>query len=409
MDMRNYRSFFRHAGLALAGVVMFLATCKAQKPVASGRIDNFCEWTLTGKVGNYTLTISGKGTIDTGGLGNDSPWGAWFRGIRTVVVREGVLGISGGTFRNCTGLTSVTIPASVSRIGMDVFWNCGQLTAIHVAASSEHFSSKDGVLFNKKKTVLLYFPVGKTGDYVIPGSVYIVDRGAFKECHGLTSVRVPRSVELIDAFSDCSRLTSIHVDAANKKYCSVDGVLFDKERTTLVRFPAGKTGDYVIPGTVTAIDRGAFRGCSSLTSVMIPGSVTEIGHSAFSRCVGLTSVTIPGSVTVIDQGTFSACGGLTSVIIPGSVVEVGSYAFTLCRNLTTVTIPASVVSFGWDIFKECDALTTVVNLSPVPRKIGVIFEPDVIFGGTLKVPAGAVEAYKAAPVWGKFGKIVAFD
>ena len=184
---------------------------------------------------------------------------------------------------------------------------------------------------------------------------------AFYGCTGLTSVTIPNSVTSIgsSAFSGCSGLTSIDVASDNSNYCSVDGVLFNKDKTTLIQYPGGKQGAYTIPNSVTSIGYAAFSGCSGLTSVTIPNSVTSIGAGAFNGCTGLTSVTIPNSVTSIGDGAFSGCTGLTSIEIPNSVTSIGRWAFYGCSGLTSIEIPNSVTSIGDYAFLGCSSLTSL--------------------------------------------------
>ncbi len=141
-----------------------------------------------------------------------------------------------------------TIPDSVTSIAGYAFWQCSGLTSIVVDASNTGYSSQDGVLYNKAKTVLIQYPGGKSGGFTIPDSVTSIGDGAFGGCTGLTSVTIPDSV------------TSI--------------------------------GDY------------AFYHCSGLTSVTIPNGVTSIGDYAFECCTGLTSLTIGNSVTSIGDYAF---------------------------------------------------------------------------------------------------------
>ena len=199
----------------------------------------------------------------------------------------------------------------------------------------------------------------------------------------MTSVTIPNSVTNIGnyAFWSGSGLTSINVGGGNAHYASVGGVLFNKAMTMLIQYPAGRSGTYAIPNTVTSIGIGGFAGCINLTSVTIPDSVTSIGDYAFESCSGLTSVTIPDSVTNIGNGAFSYCPYLTiitangananytnvggvffnkamttlmqcpvsltgSYAIPDTVTNIADSAFASCSGLTSVTIPDSVTSIG---------------------------------------------------------------
>jgi hypothetical protein len=188
---------------------------------------------------------------------------------------------------------------------------------------------------------------------VLPKSLTTIGEGAFAECQYLTSITIPASVTSIGgetpvgAFVGCGKLTSITVGAANPAFSSVDGVLFDKEKTTLILFPQGKSGTYTIPSTVTSIGAGAFYGCSGLTGVTIPDSVTSIGGGAFANNQ-LTSVTIGNSVTSIGAVAF-ANNQLTSVIIGNSVTSIGAVAFQN-NQLTSVSIPDSVTSIDAGAF-----------------------------------------------------------
>ena len=153
-------------------------------------------------------------------------------------------------------------------------------------------------------------------------------------------------------------------------------------------------GNVVIPEEVTYMNRTR--------------KVTSIGSWAFEDCSGLTSVTIPNSVTSIGESAFYYCSSLTSVTIPNSVTSIGNYAFYNCSGLTSVTIGNSVTSIGYNAFAFCTNLTDFYCYAEgVPTANSYAFGDSPVKKVTLHVPAGAVNAYKAATPWNDFKEIVA--
>ena len=196
----------------------------------------------------------------------------------------------------------------------------------------------------------------------IDGETYTVTRigtDAFRDCKKLTSLNLSKTVTEIDlnALRDCSGLTEINVDGANTTLSSVDGVVFNKDKTELIRCPLGKTGSYTIPSSVTDIHYGAFLYCHNLMAIDIPNSVKHIDGAAFMNCVGLTEIAIPEGITEIASQIFDGCTSLTSVTIPESVTEIGGNAFEYCSSLTSITIPQNVTSISSSAFRGCDNLT----------------------------------------------------
>jgi len=278
-----------------------------------------------------------------------------------------------GVFFESFNITSVTLPDSITSIEEAAFMGSIGLTSI-----------------------------------TIPGNVTNIGVDAFSSCLALTNVAIPASVASIGdyAFFYCNNLTAIDVDAANPNYSSVDGVLFNKDQTTLMQFPFGKSGSYSIPSTVTNLadeafgindygDIGTFYSiysCSGLTNLNIPGSLVNIGTYAFSRCTGLQSVTIAYGISTIESNAFSWCPNLTGVSIPNSVTSIGDLAFyysglasvnmqeglisigeggfNFCTNLTSVTFPDGLTSIGERAFLFCSGLTnaiipaSVTNIGP---------------------------------------------
>jgi hypothetical protein len=119
--------------------------------------------------------------------------------LTNVIIPNSVTRISGGAFKGCTSLTSVTIPNSVTNIGVDAFEGCTSLTAINVVSDNKSYSSEDGVLFDKNKTELIQYPLGKVGAYVVPDGVIGIGKSAFETAASLTDITFPNSLKIINA------------------------------------------------------------------------------------------------------------------------------------------------------------------------------------------------------------------
>jgi hypothetical protein len=207
---------------------------------------------------------------------------------------------------------------------------------------------------------------GSAANVTIPEGVTTIGEGAFADSSRLTSVTIPSSVTSIneDAFQYCFRLTNITVDIQNNAYSSINGVLFNKDRTALILYPRNKQErNYNIPAGVTSIGNQAFSSCENLTSITIPSGVTSIGVLSFSGCSGLTSIIIPPSVASIGVSAFVFCDRLTSITISEGVTSIEAGAFIGCRSLTSVTIPSSVTFIGRFAFSTCGSLRNVSILA----------------------------------------------
>jgi hypothetical protein len=192
------------------------------------------------------------------------------------------------------------------------------------------------------------YPVTSIASYAFPGNI------------SLTNVTIGTGITNIGdyAFSDCTSLTAINVDASNPDYSSVDGVLFDQTRTTLIQYPASKTGTcYTIPYGVVSIGGASFYDSQSLTNVAIPNSVTSIGLESFYDCLNLLVIKIPNSVTNIGDWAFWACSSLNTVTIPASVTSIGSFAFLDCISLGAVYFEGDAPTDGGSIFGNDNGVT----------------------------------------------------
>ncbi len=259
-------------------------------------------------------------------------------------VPDDVTKIGDKAFSYHSNIPKLTIPASIEYIPVEDFEYCSALTEISVAGENANYSSTDGALFNKAQTELLLCPKGNEGSYSIPDTVTDVNKMAFRSSEKLTSVSVPASVESFasEPFYNCTELQSITVDPDNQYFCAEGDVLFNKNKTELIKYPGKKDGDsYDIPSTVKKICGRAFEYCSSLSAVTLPEGLLEIGNSAFTNCSSISAITIPASVSSIGNYAFSGNTGLETVTFKSSAPPtMGSDIFQSCIKLETIFVPA---------------------------------------------------------------------
>ena len=337
---------------------------------------------MAAKSGDYTYTVSnGKATITdvSTSLSGELV-------IPDTLDGYPVTAIGYQAFYRCDKLTAVTIPNGVTEIGHQAFYYCRALTSIS-----------------------------------LPDSLTTIGKMAFYYCRNLASIDLPIGVTAVGerAFAYCDKLTAIQAAADSTVYSSQDGVLFSKDKTTLLAYPEGKTATtyaiprgvvslgkeafyrsaflqtLTIPESVTTIGAAAFADCTALLQVDLPGSVFTIGAEAFRGCVALANInalagnrnfssqdgvlfnkdgtallqyplgrgdavyTVPSGVSAIGSAAFYGCNALTGVVLTDGVKNIGEKAFGSCLSLAEVTIPASVTEIGYEAFAACAALETV--------------------------------------------------
>lgn len=407
----------------------------AEEITASGTCGDNLTWTLSGS----TLTIDGTGKMDDYGYFENNysptPWFEYSGSIESIIINDGVTSIGDCAFFDITMLTSITIPDSVTSIGRSAFWwctfiknidipdsvtsigegafegchaltsitipksvtsiegnvfsYCTSLTNIYVDKNNPSYSSTDGILYNKDKTVLICYPIEKPAQhFVIPDSVKNIGNCSFAYSH-LTSITIPSNTKSIGehAFAECKSLKNITIS---------NGVTSIGDYAFACCYALDSIN---IPDSVEAIGDKAFASCYSLDSINIPDSVEAIGDSPFTNCslqeiiVGTknsnysshdgilynkdktelicyptkktaTSFVIPHGVTNISNSAFYDCYSLTSITIPNSVTSIGNSAFYYCESLSNITIPDSVTSIGNEAFAACFDLTSITILNP---------------------------------------------
>ena len=266
-------------------------------------------------------------------------------------------------FKNCSHLTSITIPNSVTSLGYNCFYGCTSLTSITIPNS---VTSLDMSCFQSCSSLT---------SITIPDSVTSLRENCFYGCTSLTSITIPNSVTSLgyNCFRDCTSLTSVIL---SNSVTSLPSYCFSG---------CTSLASITIPDSVTSLENFCFSGCTSLASITIPDSVTSLTSYCFQLCSGLTSITIPNSVTSLGDSCFYSCTSLASITIPDSVTSLGNFCFYGCTSLTSITIPNSVTSLGYCFFSGCTSLASI-TISDSVTKLGGEFFKDCTSLTSITIP-----------------------
>lgn len=267
-----------------------------------------------------------------------------------IVIPETVNGypvteIAPSAFAYCDKIESITVPDSVQVIGENAFSDCVRLKSIRLPKGLKWLNY--GTFNYCPSLISVEIPDGTGG----------IGMGVFYGCSSLEKIVIPASVAYIDShpFIGCDNLRSITVDERNQYYVSENGVLFNKDKTTLIKYPAQKNErSYFLPNSVKMIESYAFSGCSWIDTVMLPDSLKTIGEGAFSGCAQLDYIIIPDSVTHISPTAFYDCLDLRTVTIPADLTELSYGLFQNCKELREVRIPIGVKFIDFSVFDGCN-------------------------------------------------------
>ena len=294
--------------------------------------------------------------------------------LKEVILEEGIEEISGRAFDSCSKVKEWKLPKSLKRIGPCAFRNISveefnipenvesiaatfisssNLSRINVDSNNKYFTSVDGILFDKDSTRLIKYPENRDGNsYEVPNTVKTIDANAFISCKNLQTIVIADSVEKIgDSAFDGSKLktinlgggitnisnkpfygawnlTNINVITENDKYESENGILFNKGKTILIKYPpAIINGEvYEIPNTVVEIGPQSFYR-SQIKNVIIPSSVKKIGSESFFACYNLEEVNLPEGLERIEWRALYGCHKIKTIVVPSSVTFIDGGAF----------------------------------------------------------------------------------
>ena len=311
----------------------------AASTIASGTCNTGIDWKLDS---DYTLHCSAtaSGTLHKISV---TPWDSYRDQIKKVVIGDEITEIGYRAFKDYTSLEKVELSSTVKVLDNGAFMGCEKLSEINFPNSLTTIS--DNTFLNCGLTSIT-INSGKIGS------------NAFQGCQSLKVVLIGSGVSQIAAnvFPYCTSLESIDVNDNNKYYSSENGILFNKNKSILMRYPSAKTGDsYTMPDSVTELAINAFYENKYLKSVTLSSNVNEIGTYCFNGCTLLTSVELPCEITALPNGCFNNCKSLNSITIPRTVSTIGDNAFKNCSGLDSVYFRGDALDINTTAFTNVDA------------------------------------------------------
>lgn len=327
--------------------------------------------------------------------------------ISSLVINEGLVELGLYAFEEIEELESIHISSTVS--GYDnSFDDLNGLLSLTIEDSSLHFTVVDNVLYSKDMTTLYYYPESKTDtSFTIPSTVENLGKYAIDTNEFLTVINIPDTFTMDAMRYNFYNLVNIQeyiiYDNGGGLITGLDGVIFNSDMTTLMKYPIGKTDtSYNVPSSVVIIGREAFSGAvylenmiipegvleiqtrafvhSNITTFSLPSTLTTFGTYVFAYCKNLTTIEIPASVVKLGDSLFAGSTNLEEIILNEGLLEIGGYFFE-STNVTQLIIPASVTSISHSAFYYNRNLETVTitegNQNYISDEFGVIFNIDM--------------------------------
>ena len=444
----------KHNKLFTLCLAIFVSLSVANAAIINGTCGDNLTWSLNTE--DSTLVIEGSGNMynwdDFGS--NFAPWYQYQSIVKYVTLPHGLVNIGDCAFYNCGEITSIILPNTVTSIGGRSFSFCWKLKSIQI---SENLLTIGNHAF---------WDCANLEVIELPNSLTSIEYGAFMGCSSLINITFGSNLEEIgeNIFDDCSNLMAVNVVNDNLFYCSEDGVLYNKAKTTLVICPGGKQGEFNVPGSITDINynalgscskiysikvstdnsqfsslngvlyskdfskllfcpRGkegecviqegvvsicdeAFYNCNKLTSITLPNTVASIGGKSFSFCLNLKSIQLSENLLSIGNHAFWDCANLEVIKLPNSLTTIESGAFMGCSSLSNITLGSNLSDIGEYAFHSCSNITAIHNYSSVPQIItNDIFNDVDKKTCVLYVPAESIDLYRATDGWKVFNNI----
>ena len=300
-------------------------------------------------------------------IGQYAFYGASF--IESVVLPPSITSVGDSAFQGCINLKTINIPAKVKRINSNAFESCNNLTSINVDAKNEYFSSdSDGVLYNKDKTELIQYPIGrKNTDFVVPDTVETIGSYAFYNCKNLSKITLPQSIKRIEeyAFNGCASLTTINV-TDSVEY--VGGYAFNNSGYYNDRANWDNGFLYLNTLLIAAEEKNVASDCKlyskttlvasnvfysfDITSISFNDKLKYINDSAFQGCAKIKSINLPKSLVTVGKYAFRSCAGVECLTLNYGLSEIGWYAFDGLKKITEIYIPETVTQLSSDAFSK---------------------------------------------------------
>ncbi len=282
--------------------------------------------------------------------------------IKEIELPESVKELGGYIFGSCDELEKVTFPSSLESVGNGLFSGCESLPEIIIPECMTEI--KKSMFFGCNAITSVEIPsritaIGESAfsscislkEVKLHEGVTSIGNSAFSSCEELETVDIPSSVSYIgeEVFRECSSIEEVNIAAGNKNYCSDGGVLFNKDKTVLLAYPANNSRtSYSVPDSVREIGPSAFFSCKNLQHVTMNNNVTRIGEWAFMYCSNLVSVKLPETVEKMGDACFHSCNKLKRLVLPKGTKYLG-YMCYMCYDLEYVKIPEGVLgnAFGF--------------------------------------------------------------